>query len=205
MSVGVSNPLCVNVAIVPIHCKKNVICRSIDSSSGLTHTINSDCTEMAKDGPQIDFRYTWKKSTHAKAIGTLICSANALHVDSSDLEEVDHASNHTPDAKPLLIYRSEHDESKDVMDGGKTYKCPSFSGYVTSNSGSRFEVNIAFARNAGGQPAKWQNYNDELVARLYVDGNVEPIEEISESLRILSEVGFAIIAFRTDRVPGLSS
>lgn len=146
---------------------------STPSSAFLLHDTRPQ--DMATDGPEIDFKHIWKKPSHKNPTGTLICSANALHL-SPELGFEEEAT----DCKPLLIYRSTFEESKDVMDCGKTYKCPSYAGYVTSTSRSRFEVNIAFARKSGHLPAKWQNYSDELVARLYVDGSVEPLEEISK-------------------------
>jgi len=133
---------------------------------------------MSGEGAVFSFEYEWKKENHTKPIGKLLCSTHVYHTNIEDLENAAGIDG-LGDAKPLKIYNGAYEASKRVVDNGKIYDCPSYSGCVTSSHGSRVEMHLAFQANAGRRPAKWQNHHDELLARLYVIGNMEPIEEIS--------------------------
>jgi hypothetical protein len=136
---------------------------------------------MPEESAIFDFEYEWKKDSHVKPIGKLRCSTQVYHTDVDDLESAAGLGSISGlgDAKPLKIYNGVYDALKRVVDDGKAYECPSYSGYVTSSHGCRVALHLAFQSAYGNNPAKWQKHNDELLARLYVDGNVEPIEEIS--------------------------
>ena len=134
------------------------------------------------DEPQSRFTYKWytpgpPRGGYSDLVGSLDCSVGTINIPAAGTSSDRSAGAASED---LEIYSSSYRAFKDLVQNGRTYICPSYSGYLESVTGSRPEIRLSFRppNCFDSYSGVWENFNDELLVHLYVDGSLASNEEI---------------------------